>query len=341
MSRAPWQSPTLAKIAEVSGVSSATVDRVLHNRGGVSQKKTVAVQRAMAELQAMQIRADPESSVLSFGLLIDSDASFTVALKDLISDINDRDPGVEIKVFSSLPVQFDPGAFSDKIIEWGEKYDGLILSCREHPAIARAIETTSENGTGVFCISTDQPHTRRIGYAGLDQVASGSCAAHLIGRFSRKMQGQVVLLGSAAYRCQEQRGIGFRRVIRSHYPDLSIVEYFNQKDNSYTAYEYLTQYLHSGNPPIAIYNVAGGNAGITRALVDAGLNADVLFVGHELTRVSSELLEEDGIDFILTHDISTELERATESLRAHCEGKNVPSGFAPLQPVIKCKYNLG
>ncbi|WP_319532251.1 LacI family DNA-binding transcriptional regulator [uncultured Cohaesibacter sp.] len=340
MNRAPWQSPTIAKIAEISGVSSATVDRVLHNRGGVSQKKVLLVQRALAELQASQEKTQPVEEMLEFGLLIDSDASFTVALKDIIAESNDADPSVKIDVFSSLPIQFDPGAFSDKIIEWGEKYDGLIVSCREHPAIARAIETTVESGTGVVCVTTDQPHTRRLCYAGLDQVAAGSCAAHLIGRFARKTSGQVILLGSAAYRCQEQRGIGFRRVIRSKYPDLSIVEYFNQKDNSYTAYEYLTQYLKSSPPPIGIYNVAGGNAGITKALLDAGIKNDVLFVGHELTRVSSELLEEDGIDFILTHDISTELERAKVILRMQCEGKLEKQNFEPLLPVIKCKYNL-
>ena len=37
-------------IAKMAGVSSGTVDRVLHNRGGVSESRKKAVERILAEV---------------------------------------------------------------------------------------------------------------------------------------------------------------------------------------------------------------------------------------------------------------------------------------------------
>ncbi len=44
--------------------------------------------------------------------------------------------------------------------------------------------------------------------------------------------------------------------------------------------------------PLGVYNTAGGNVGIARAIAEAGLTGAVAFIGHELNENSARLLEE-------------------------------------------------
>lgn len=338
--RANKLAPSIADVAKLAGVSSATVDRVLNDRGGVSQTKARQVQEALDKLQSMQSSRTETVSELSFGMVIDSGSSFTSTLKQLVEESNKDDPNTIIHVHTSLTNQFDAGAFSDKILEWGVKFDGIVVVSREHPAISRAIEAVADQGKGIVCLTTDQQNTRRLQYAGMDQVASGLCAAHLIGRYGKRTTGSVMLMVSAPYRCQEERELGFRRLLRSDYPDLSVIELLNATDNSESSYRILHEMLETNPPPVAVYNMAGGNAGIARALREHGVHEDVLFVGHELNDTSRHLLEQGAMDFVITHDLQKELDRAKTALREHYSSEPLSQQPPLLQPVIKCKFNI-
>ncbi|WP_114010094.1 LacI family DNA-binding transcriptional regulator [Cohaesibacter intestini] len=345
MRRASKLAPSIADIARQAGVSTATVDRVLNDRGGVSAAKALRVNEALKALDASRSGDRETGHQLTIGMLIDSGSSFTGTLKALAHQSNQTDKSICFQLHSTLTNQFDAGAFSDKVLDWGEALDGIIIVSREHPAISRAIEALAEQGKGVVCLTTDQQNTRRISYAGMDQVASGLCAAHLIGRYGRQPQGDVLMLVSAPYRCQEERELGFRRLLRSAYPDLSVVELLNATDNSESSYHLLREALRRDDPPIAVYNMAGGNAGIARALHEAGLREEVLFVGHELNDTSRQLLESNAMDFVITHNLEAELLRAKCRLKTHHahEEAQTPDrtpSHQLLKPVIKCKFNI-
>ena len=345
MRRAGKLAPSISEIAQMAAVSTATVDRVLNDRGGVSAAKALLVKEALAALGGSLSKGQSAQPQLTIGMLIDSGSSFTGTLKALVRHSNETDAGIAIQIHSTLTNQFDAGAFSDKVLEWGEMLDGIIIVSREHPAISRAIEAVAERGTGIVCMTTDQQNTRRLSYEGMDQVASGMCAAHLVGRYGKSPQGDVLMLVSAPYRCQEERELGFRRLLRSEYPDLSVVELLNATDNSESSYQILRTALKREAPPVAVYNMAGGNQGIARALQEAGLRDMVLFVGHELNATSRQLLESDAMDFVITHDLKAELERAKARLRAHHESAQARTtdkiqDHPLLKPVIKCKFNI-
>ena len=216
--------------------------------------------------------------------------------------------------------------------------DGLLLVAREHFAINRAVQAGMADGTPVVCLTTDLPGSGRTAYVGMDQERAGSTAAWLMGRLTGGRPGRIVLVASAPYRCQEEREIGFRRVLRTEFPTLSVEESINSSDDPDFAYATMREILAAGPAPLGVYNTAGGNVGIARAIAEAGLTGAMAFIGHELNENSARLLEEGGMDAVLSHDVAAELRQAVAIIRGRLAGVPVPEE-APARPLIVTKYN--
>jgi LacI family transcriptional regulator len=149
----------------------------------------------------------------------------------------------------------------------------------------------------------------------MDQYRSGRVAGTLIGRFCGDHAGEVLFIVSGNFRCQQEREIGFREVLRHSFPNLSISESLQSADSSETSYKAMQAYLATGRTPLAIYNVSGGNKGIVQALTDLGpLERYPVYVCHDLTPNARLLLIEGKIDAVIDYDAEDMLVRAVEHL---------------------------
>jgi LacI family transcriptional regulator len=155
----------------------------------------------------------------------------------------------------------------------------------------------------------------------MNQFSAGATAAYLMGRFSQKSEGPVILVASAPYVCQEQRESGFRRVLRAEFPGFQIVESINSHDDPESAYHNMRRVLKSAPAPIGVYNTAGGNVGIARAIADADLSGKTIFIGHEGSESSMRLLESGQMEAVTTHDIDQELQRSAAIIAALRRGQ--------------------
>ena len=117
---------------------------------------------------------------------------------------------------------------------------------REHPAVNNAVRGLRRRGIPVVCLTTDLPSSRRSAYVGNDQHAAGSVAAQLIGNARPRAQQNVLLVVSVAFRCQQEREMGFRRVLRSAFPHLRIVERVISDEVPETTREQLGSFLKPG-----------------------------------------------------------------------------------------------
>jgi LacI family transcriptional regulator len=159
-----------------------------------------------------------------------------------------------------------------------------------------------------------------------------------MGRLTGGRQGRIVLVASAPYRCQEERETGFRRVLRTEFPGLTVEESINSSDDADFAHATMRQILAAGPAPLGVYNIAGGNVGIARAIAEAGLTGAVTFIGHELNENSARLLEEGRMDVAISHDVAAELRRAIAIIRAMLAGAPPPPE-AQARPLVVTKYN--
>lgn len=336
MRRGSWQGPTIAEIAAEAGVSTATVDRVVNGRGGVAPDKAQAVLAALERRQGPAVAAAAPS--IRLGFACDSGRTFTATLLQALDRVAAEDPGLNLEIFTQPTAEVDPPDFADRVAAMLSRCDGLLLVAREHFAINRAVQAAA--GTPVVCLTTDLPGSGRTAYVGMDQERAGSTAAWLMGRLTGGRPGRIVLVASAPYRCQEEREIGFRRVLRTEFPTLSVEESINSSDDPDFAYATMREILAAGPAPLGVYNTAGGNVGIARAIAEAGMTGTTAFIGHELNENSARLLEEGGMDAVLSHDVAAELRQAVAIIRGRLAGIPVPEETAaPARPLIVTKYN--
>ena len=74
--------------------------------------------------------------------------------------------------------------------------------------------------------------------------------AHLIGKHQGKKNGSILMVMSMPYRCQQERELGFRNVIRSKYPNLRIKESIFSLDTSEESYKNVKKFIKENGAPL-------------------------------------------------------------------------------------------
>ncbi|WP_439631301.1 LacI family DNA-binding transcriptional regulator [Shinella sp.] len=326
--KASWQGPGLAAIAAEAEVSTSTVDRVMNGRPNVSARSREAVFSACARLGIAvpgvpKIDAPVAQRLLLRRVLLLSDAGETLneRLASAVGTFNRRAQHLRIDAELQKTSDFNAKTFAKRIVEAAGDYDGILLNSRDDPFVRRAINAAQSKDVPVVCITTDIPQSNRAAYVGMNQFSAGAMAAYLMGRFSKVYEGSVILVASAPYVCQEQRESGFRRVLRAEFPGFHIVESIHSLDDPDSAYANMRRVLQAVPAPIGVYNTAGGNTGIARAISDAGLSGKTIFIGHEGSESSIRLLETGQMEAVLTHDIDGEIERSSAIIAALCDAQ--------------------
>lgn len=282
---------TVADIMRETGLSRATVDRVLNGRAKVHDRTRAVVEETFARLRA----------------------GGEVAPKPLVADIALRvGRGMMDQMRAAWAASGAQGAFHD--LHMAD--EAVVLRCVETLCkdVTRPLIVTAKNsdrlvgvlanarakGKRIVALVSDLPPVARDGFVGLDDRAAGQTAAFLIGRMLGDRPTMVgVVLGNIAFRCHEDREIGFRTALRAHFPKVVISGEAQGEDGGELTRNAVSRLL-SDHPALgAIYNVGGGNTGMVDALRAAGRAADMLVVGHEVNTMTAPLLRSGAMDFAI------------------------------------------
>lgn len=105
-----------------------------------------------------------------------------------------------------------------------------------------------------------------------------------------------MIVGDYAFRCHEDREIGFRAYLRTAFPEVVLADVARGEDSPEQTRR-ATLDLFAVHPEIAaVYNVAGGNLGLASALEELGHANDVIVVTHEANRITIPLLKKGTMD---------------------------------------------
>ena len=332
-----WRGPTIAEIAQESRVGTATVDRVLNGRSNVRDATRQKVLGALERLKRPQMAA-AHRSIKRIAFLSDSGLSYNRTLEAAVADIAAANRGMACSFTGIATSKVDPVKFAGLIERTASEVDGLVIVARENLNINRAVRNVVARKTPVVCLTTDLPASGRHAYVGSDPTSAGSTAAYLMGQVVGNREGKILLVYSAPYRAQEEREMGFRRILRSDFPKLSVDERVNSNDDFEYVYQNVVRYIEEHGEPAGIYNVAGGNAGIGRALQQSSLAGKTVFIGHELNPNSRQLLESGIMNFVIGHDVFSEVETAVQHVAAMLD-QQVPAIVRSSRILIYTKYS--
>lgn len=338
----PLAHPFLVKdIAFQASLSTATVDRVLNGRPGVRRQTEMRVRAAIAELEKQQTGAETTGSKLAIDILMEAPERFTAAVRDAF----------EAEVATYLPTIFrcrfhfhevmrpaELALLIDRIRLRGT--DGMVVKAPDVADVGAAIRRAVEAGIPVVTLVTDLPNTGRIAYAGADNRAAGETAAYLIGECAASQRAKVlVTLSSSRFRGEEEREIGFRRVMRDRFPDVGIREISEGHGTDIATGSLVSSVLVQDPDINAVYSIGGGNRAVLAAFEAAGRDIRI-YVAHDLDADNRALLRDRRITFVLHHDLRTDARCAFRAImsRGAIGGRALVS--SPSAVEIITPYNM-
>jgi len=305
-----WKNISIKKISEESGYGTATVDRVLNNRAGVSKKTKDKILKILNNLQ----NGNQNNNKKNILVCSQSGPSYNKTLEETLDNVNSKNKNKFNLIKNFIAAKdFKPYKFI-KVLNNTEKFDAVIIVSQEDQNINNEITKIINEDKPVVTLTTDLPNSNRTFYIGSNQSNAGSAAAHIIGKNIRKKIGSILMVMSMPYRCQQERELGFRKVLRSEFPNLKIKESVFNLDTSEESYKYVKKYIKENGAPLGIYNIAGGNLGVAKAINEMDLKEDIIFIGHELNKNSRNLLENNKMDFVIGHDVELEIEMAFDKI---------------------------
>jgi LacI family transcriptional regulator len=338
MTKESWRGPTIADVARAAGVGTATVDRVLNSRGAVRQQTRERVLAAFDELRFANLRAQPSKHRIA--VLADSGTSFSRTLRETVESAARGRDRCECSFESVSASEVDAVTFAQLIERRAKDVDALVVVARESPVINRALRAVGSRHIPIVCVTTDLPNSGRLTYIGCDQPSAGATAAYLMGKFVGPAPGKILLVVTAPYRSQEEREIGFRRVLRSEFPHLTIDDRIGSNDDSEYSFRQVSRYIEEHGPPVGIYNVAGDNLGVGKAIVAHELQGKTVFIGHELNANSLRLMESGAMDIVIEHDLDQEVGMSLDYLTALLDNEALPT-VSRTRVRVFTKYNFG
>lgn len=324
------------EIAQQSGLSEATVDRVLHNRPGVRENTIAEVNQAIADLdkQRTQLRLNGRRFLVD--VVMQTPQRFSDAFRAAVE--------AELPAFAPAMVRarfhlWESGSATEMVdtLSRVRGSHGVVLKAQDEPAVAEAVDHLVAGGVPVVTYATDVPSSARCAYVGIDNHGAGVTAAYLVNQWLGEVPADVLITVSrTVFRGEGEREVGFRSGLRGS--GRAIVE-VNDSDGIDSANERLVLDALERNPGVgAVYSPGGGNTATVAAFERLGRKCHV-FIAHDLDADNRRLLRDGRVSVVLHNDLRADARSAIRSiLQWHGALPAEPVRPAPIQVVTP--YNL-
>lgn len=180
------QNIRIVDIAKMAKVSVGTVDRVLHNRGRVSDEKRQQIEKVLKEIDYepnMVARFLASRKTFLFAAII---PSYEVGeYWELVSsgiekakhELKDFNVNIDYLYFN----QFDSESFAEAAKQLEKKdYAGVIIAALHKDKVVQLSKELDESKLPYVFIDSNVPHCKNLSYFGADSSMSGAIAAKLM-----------------------------------------------------------------------------------------------------------------------------------------------------------------
>ncbi|HXP58343.1 MAG TPA: LacI family DNA-binding transcriptional regulator [Streptosporangiaceae bacterium] len=304
------------EIAAQAGLSEATVDRVLHQRGGVRASTVDEVQQAIADLGRQRSQLRLAGRTFMVDVVVQAPPRFSVSVRAALeAELPSLRPAVIRSRFHLHQGTSGPSLAADlrRIARTGSH--GVILKAPDLPDVVDAVARLAEAGIPVVTLVTDLPATSRAAYVGIDNRAAGATAAYLLSQWLGERAGDILVVrGRGSFRGEDEREMGFRGTLRDSWPRRAQIDVVDEEDQA-DAVGVSVRTALAAHPGIrAVYSMyagAGGNTAVLDAFGALGRRCDA-FIAHDLDGENAPLLQQRRLTAVLQHDLRHDLRRACQ-----------------------------
>ena len=300
---------TIQKIAELSGVSRGTVDRVLHGRPNVNPMIREKVVRA-AEKLGYQPPVPPKSAdYRQAAILIPqwTDGHFN---RQIVSGIRKAlryiaDPAFVLteQPLRTMTMQELLRAMDEQI---RSGVDGLIIRAENTPEVRAAIEQAVQQGVTVITYDADVPHSGRLCHAGQDLVRAGAIAAGVMARLIRPPEHVLIVTGNLRMEAHKGRVDGFCRRLLELGCSEDAYRVIETNDMPELTGELVAQALQADSRLHAVYMACQPLSGCIAGIRNARRTTRPHIVCNDLTPTAKRYLREGTVDFVIGQSFSQE-----------------------------------
>ncbi|CUX55155.1 LacI family transcription regulator [Agrobacterium fabrum str. J-07] len=304
---------SITDVAKAAGVSTATVDRVLNNRGGVRADKEDLVLATARTLGIDRALDRTPSRALRVAVLMQPPVNpFHAALRE----------GIDLagRMYTALNVQFfvhhidprKPAAIAAAVRDC-RSYDGLVITSPDDIRVREAVAVLSRK-MPVVTLATDLTDCGRAAYVGPDDRQAGRVAGDLMGLFLREGGRVIVIAGSRDITGHREREEGFRAVLTERYPECSLAAVLETGENQEEAGRVVEIAFHDDPALRGIYHLSAGAVPIVSTLQRLGRIDDTVVITHELTPDRRMLLKSRKINAVIDQKPLLEARLAVETI---------------------------
>lgn len=305
---------TLKDIAREAGVGTATVDRVLNERGNVSVE---VVERVLAAARALNLRRVLPAR---YQRMLRVEILLARPELPLIDRMGSEFAKLAQRVDRSVIIQRtrlrtdNPDLMAGHIEQ--SQADGIVLYAQSHPAIEAAIDRATSSGKAVVTMISDIPRSARLAYSGIDNAAAGRTAAFLISRMVAGGGHLLVLCNHFSFQSHEARVGGLVASLGREEGRFTI-EIVEGGDDNDLSERRLRSALALRPDTVAIYNAGAANRAVAGALADRATRWPPIFIGHELTRFTRPMLQSGVMTMVIDQNPEQQARFALDVLIHH------------------------
>lgn len=294
--------PTIQDVALESGVSVATVDRVLNARTKVREETARRVYDAAVKIGyhaagLIKQRIDIELPEYRLGILLHKEKQeFYKHLYDVLLQTAESFEGARIKLdILFLPSQ-TPAEYAKGFLKLGKTNQAVAGISLDHHDVTLAVETLKNQGVATYSLLSDFAQGVRQDYIGLNNLRVGRVTARLISKFARP--GKVALfVGGHRWHGHELRETGFRSYFREYAPEFTVLETLVNLETRQLTYEATLDLLEHHQDLTGLYCAGGGMEGAIMAVRELRKPEDIAFAVNEDTPDTRRALQDHYLSF--------------------------------------------
>jgi len=297
--------PTILDLAQASGVSVATVDRVLNGRHRVREETARRVYDAAQAigyhavgLLRQRIFEDLPQYRLGFVLQRPQQAFYQAFARELeaaAQAITTARVHVQVE-FASAGT---PSAIVAGLKAVAVRNQAVAVVGPDYPALTAAVEELKARNIPVFSALSDLATGVRDAYVGVNNRKIGRTAAWMIAKAASKPGKVACFVGNHRFHGHELREIGFRSYFRENAPDFEVLETLINLETAEITHEATVNLIQKHPDLVGLYVCGGGMEGAISAVREEQLEGKLAVVVNELTVESKAALADDTVVAVL------------------------------------------